>query len=137
MVGFQLFELPLRPRSPAGSPASKCGDDEHDGEGSVSSAASIDSGPGIATVRRDRPDRGHWDGTPCRARPDRLDQTAAGCPSFIGRPVMVSLVPTRKSLGRMPLRIEVIGPSASKHQVVTEPSLLVTSTSSQECGLIY
>src|SRR6185295_107402 len=64
-------------------------------------------------------------------------QTAAGVPSFIGWPVMVSLVPTAKSLGRMPARCSVLGPSASNPHVVTVPFLFLTSTSSQECGLVY
>ena len=38
-------------------------------------------------------------------------QIAAGRPSFIGRPVIVSLVPTGNSLGRMPARCSVLGPS--------------------------
>ena len=33
--------------------------------------------------------------------------------------------------------ISVLGPSASKPHVVTDPSLFVTSTSSHECGLVY
>ena len=55
----------------------------------------------------------------------------------MGLPVMVTFVPNGKSLGRIFRCMSVLGPSASKPQVVTEPSLLVTSTSSQECGLVY
>src|SRR4029453_7103040 len=64
-------------------------------------------------------------------------QIAAGLPSFIGLPVIVSFLPTLKSLGRMPDRCSVVGPSASKPHVVTLPSLPVTSTHSHECGFVY
>src|SRR5205085_7050682 len=64
-------------------------------------------------------------------------QAAAAEPSFIGCPVILSLVPGAKSLGRMPARFSVLGPSASNPHVVTLPSLLFTSTSSHECGLVY
>jgi hypothetical protein len=42
-----------------------------------------------------------------------------------------------KSLLRMPARVSVLGPSASKPQVVTLPSAFFTSTSSHECGFVY
>ena len=42
-----------------------------------------------------------------------------------------------KSLLRMPARVRVLGPSASKPQVVTVPSSFFTSTSNHECGLVY
>ena len=63
-------------------------------------------------------------------------QAAAGRPSFIGCPVIVSLVPGAKSLRRTCIIISVVGPSASKPHVTTLPSPTVTSTSSQECGLV-
>src|SRR5688572_23080889 len=66
-----------------------------------------------------------------------LSQMAAGRPSFIGRPVIVIFVPTGSSLGRIPARCSVLGPSASNPHVVTLPSLPVTSTSSHEWGLVY
>ena len=66
-----------------------------------------------------------------------LTHAAAGRPSFIGRPVIFTFVPGLKSLRRMRRCISVLGPSASNPQVVTVPSALVTSTSSQEWGLVY
>ena len=41
------------------------------------------------------------------------------------------------ALQGMPARSSVLGPSASKPQVVTSPLASGTSTSSQECGLVY
>ena len=61
-------------------------------------------------------------------------QIAAGVPSFIGRPVIVTFVPAGNALGRIPARCSVLGPSASKPHVVTLPFLSFTSTSSHECG---
>src|SRR5262249_18924248 len=63
-------------------------------------------------------------------------QIAAGEPSFIGRPVIFSFVPALKSLGRIPDRCRVLGPSASNPHVVMEPFLFFTSTSSHECGFV-
>src|SRR5437660_226863 len=60
-------------------------------------------------------------------------QTAAAEPSFIGCPEILSWVPGAKSLGRIPARRSVLGPSASNPHVVTLPSLPFTSTSSHEC----
>src|SRR5215471_19605502 len=61
---------------------------------------------------------------------------AAGRPSFIGRPVIVTGVPGVKSFNRMPARVMLLGPSASKPHVVTLPSGPLTSTSSHECGFV-
>src|SRR5262249_44154143 len=66
-----------------------------------------------------------------------LIHDAAGRPSRIGWPVIVISVPGMKSLLRMPARVSVLGPSASKPQVVTVPSLFFTSTSSHECRFVY
>jgi hypothetical protein len=51
--------------------------------------------------------------------------------------VIVTAVPGAKSLLRIPARVSVLGPSASKPHVVTLPSSFFTSTSSQECGFVY
>ena len=64
-------------------------------------------------------------------------QAAAGRPSRIGLPVIVIAVPAAKSLLRIPARVSVLGPSASKPHVVTVPSSFFTSTSSHECGFVY
>ncbi len=66
-----------------------------------------------------------------------LTHEAAGRPSFIGCPLIVTLVPGAKSLRRTCIIISVVGPSASKPHVTTLPSAPVTSTSSQECGFVY
>src|SRR5262249_34246570 len=66
-----------------------------------------------------------------------LIHVAAGRPSFMGWPVMVTFVPTLKSLTWMPERVSVDGPSASKPQVVIFPSSPFTSIRSQEWGLVY
>src|SRR5712671_1494329 len=64
-------------------------------------------------------------------------QAAAGRPSFIGRPVTVTLSPGLRSFFLMPARYRVLGPSASKPQSVVDSSSFVTVTHSQECGLVY
>ena len=70
-------------------------------------------------------------------RPLVSTQVAAGRPSFIGRPVIVTFVPGLFSLGGIPAGCSVLGPSASEAQVVTLPFLSVTSTSSHECGFVH